>query len=128
MNFIQKKIHHLRQQPEEVKLKAVSRFTIIAGIILVVAWAGIFLPLQLRLRKSNDNSPIIPAPLIKEVQPQASPSPTPIPRPTNNPAEPASIKLTPTSEDTATPAQGEARPNEVGRPKPSQTAPVEITP
>lgn len=115
MNFIQKKIHHLRQQPEEVKLKAVSRFTIIAGIILVIAWAGIFLPMQLRLRKGNNGSTIIPAELTQDAQLQASPSVTPIPRPTSNPNGQASVKLTPTNEDQATPT-------------PSQVAPVEITP
>lgn len=111
MNFIQKKIHHLRQQPEDVKLKAISRFTIIAGIVLVILWAALFLPLQLRLRQGN------PTPTVagSTSQETVTPTSTPPPRPTITPQSAATIKLAPTSEDKASP-------------EPSSGVPVETTP
>lgn len=116
MNFIQKKIHHLRQQSEEVKLRAISRFTIVAGIILVIAWAGIFLPLQLRFRSAGSNEPADNQADSQVEQTDASPQPTLPPRPTATPrAGETSIKLVPTSEDKASPSI-------------SQVVPVEVSP
>jgi len=45
---VKQRIEYLRQQPEHVRLQAATRYTIIAGIILVILWLVILLPLQLR--------------------------------------------------------------------------------
>ncbi|PIT98124.1 MAG: hypothetical protein COT71_02400 [Candidatus Andersenbacteria bacterium CG10_big_fil_rev_8_21_14_0_10_54_11] len=45
------KIHHLREQPEEVRLKAISRYTIVIGLIVASIWLAILLPLQVALKR-----------------------------------------------------------------------------
>lgn len=46
---LKNRLHHLRQQPEHVRLAAAVRYTIIAGVILAALWLSIFLPWQLRV-------------------------------------------------------------------------------
>lgn len=100
MNFLKKKIHMLRQQPEEVRLKAITRLTIISGIILVILWAGVFLPLQISLRQKEtppvESQPMIAAP----VEPTVTITPTAVP--IQNPS--SAVELLPSNEDQVSPS------------------------
>lgn len=44
---LRKKIADLRREPEEVRFQAAIRYTVIGGIILLLFWLGVLLPLQL---------------------------------------------------------------------------------
>jgi hypothetical protein len=50
---IKRKIEDLRQQPEPVRLRAVSIMTAVSGLVLVVLWAGVLLPVQLAFTRDN---------------------------------------------------------------------------
>lgn len=56
MRGIKQRIEHLRQQPEPVRMRAVTLLTAGSGALLVVLWLTVLLPLQIRL-----NSPHAPA-------------------------------------------------------------------
>jgi len=49
MKFIKTKIKDLRSQPEEYRVRVATRFTLIAGIIILILWLAVFLPLQIYL-------------------------------------------------------------------------------
>lgn len=49
MGLIQEKIHFLRQQPEHIRLRAVTVMTAVSGVFVFALWAGVLLPLQLKL-------------------------------------------------------------------------------
>ncbi|MEX1111985.1 MAG: hypothetical protein WEC84_00835 [Candidatus Andersenbacteria bacterium] len=89
---IQRKVNDLRQQPEHVRMRAASIFTVVGGIVAVALWLVVFLPLQLRLNSDSQE----PAPAqeqvandtlpdggtlapqvggVQDVQPLASPTP-----------------------------------------------------
>jgi O-antigen/teichoic acid export membrane protein len=63
-----KKISELRQQPEEVRLRAAFTMSVGITIILAIIGLAILLPLQLHLNQSDNNSSLA----IPEVQPQVS--------------------------------------------------------
>ncbi len=48
LSRLQQKIADLRQAPEDVRLKAAVRYTIIGGLVILALWLMLFLPLQLR--------------------------------------------------------------------------------
>lgn len=64
---IKRRITDLRQQPEHVRLQVATRYTIIAGIILVIIWLVVFLPLQIRSALRNSNQPATPSPVLTPV-------------------------------------------------------------
>ena len=115
MNILKKKIRHLRQQPEDVRLRAVGKFTFFSGLILVILWLIVFLPLQLSLRK-QDTAPLLPPDIVPQGIATASPAPEPL-KATPTPAAPdaagTSVQFLPTNED-----QVSSSPN----------IPVEVTP
>jgi cytoskeletal protein RodZ len=92
----------------------VGKFTIIAGIALVIIWLVVFLPLQIRNEKTEPkNSTSEPA--------SVTPSIAPIPRENIQKLEPtsetSSVKLLPTNE------------GQISSPSPSTSSqPVEVTP
>lgn len=69
--FIRRKIDHLRQQPEDVRLRAATLMTAGVGAILVVAWLAILLPLQISL---NNNDSSEDAPIERATQPEQEPA------------------------------------------------------
>ncbi len=57
MQGLRKIIHQLRQEPQHVRLRAVSIATGVSGILLFAVWGLVLLPLQLNFsRSSNDNN------------------------------------------------------------------------
>lgn len=58
---IHRKIEHLRQQPEPVRLRAATLMTAVSGAALVIVWLAVLLPLQLAL--SRPATPENPGPL-----------------------------------------------------------------
>jgi len=103
--MLKKKIHELRQQPEEVRLKALTRFTFAAGIVLGIIWLAVFLPIQLALHPTK-------VPLIPTIP--ATPNPTvdaavtalperPKPTTTVTPIDSAPVDILPTTEDQVSP-------------------------
>lgn len=82
---IKHKIHRLRQEPEEVRMRAVTRFTVIGGVVVFILWLVVFLPLQLRSRKQ----PSEPGPeevlqqVISGQEATPTPAPTLLPRSTS---------------------------------------------
>jgi cytoskeletal protein RodZ len=56
MRRLKQRIEALRQQPEAVRLRAVTYLTIVAGVVLVILWLVVLLPLQLYFQR-NDREP-----------------------------------------------------------------------
>lgn len=52
---IQRKIEDLRQQPENVRYRAVSYFTVLGGAVLVGLWLTVLLPVQLYLQNPGES-------------------------------------------------------------------------
>ncbi len=50
---MRRRIEELRQQPEHVRLRAASFMTAASGVILVLLWMTVLLPLQLRFNGSR---------------------------------------------------------------------------
>lgn len=73
---MKKKIQYLREQPEHVKYRAASYLTVGSGIIIVILWVTIFLPLQLRLQNSDKGERVVveQTPAATSAFVQASPS------------------------------------------------------
>lgn len=75
---IQRKIENLRQEPEDIRMRAVTYFTLVSGIVLVVLWLAVFLPLQLYVqRPNNEEEPITNEVANNEVIPTAAVTPRP---------------------------------------------------
>lgn len=102
MNFLRKKLNNLREQSEEVRLRAITRLTVIAGIVLVIIWLAIFLPLQLSLRqKSTPEASAQPEGDSRVVQPTISPRVTATPTAAQIPS--SAVELLPSNEDQVSP-------------------------
>jgi len=101
MNVFKKKIRHLRQQPEDVRLRAVGKFTFFSGLVLIILWLLVFLPLQLSLRK-QDAAPLLPEGIVPENVATAVPT-LEVVRATPSPSTPqtagSAVQLLPTNED-----------------------------
>lgn len=52
--YTRRKIEHLRKQPEHIRMRAASLMTAASGVVLVVVWLTILLPLQLHFTKPAD--------------------------------------------------------------------------
>ncbi|MEX1997686.1 MAG: hypothetical protein WEA04_03350 [Candidatus Andersenbacteria bacterium] len=107
MRKIKEKIEYLRQQPEPVRLRAASLLTAASGVVLVIVWLTILLPLQLKLNRGDNatgRQVLIPSPsplpssnllgqplppLRSQVAGTVNPTPTPQ-LPLNNDTRPAS--------------------------------------
>lgn len=76
------RVAQLRQEPEEVRIRAATRWTIISGGLLAIVWLAILLPLQLRLSPLNgegqeESASGTVSGAQDTTDPTTSPSPTP---------------------------------------------------
>jgi hypothetical protein len=76
---IQKRIEDLRQEPEHVRLRVASLLTAASGVVLVVLWITVLLPLQLWMTGGRNTKELpekqIANDIQDQLQPQASASP-----------------------------------------------------
>lgn len=77
--YFQRKIDHLRQQPEDKRLRAATLLTAGSGGILVVLWLAILLPLQIRLNAPDSEPTDNQAALSPTVSPAAQQLAAPLP-------------------------------------------------
>ncbi|MEX0649692.1 MAG: hypothetical protein WD200_01710 [Candidatus Andersenbacteria bacterium] len=56
---IQRKIEDLREQPEHIRFRTASYMTIIGGVVIVLIWLLILLPIQLRLNREEPENNIV---------------------------------------------------------------------
>ena len=52
-NRIRAKIDYLRKQPEQVRLRAATTWTAIAGSIIALLWITVILPLEIKMNRSD---------------------------------------------------------------------------
>lgn len=84
MRFVRKKVEYLRQQPEEVRLRAATIYTAIGGVAIFALWALVLLPVQLRFNGANTPDERRNG-AVSGVVDIATPTPTPVPSPTPDP-------------------------------------------
>lgn len=73
IHYIRRKVAALREEPEPVRLRAVSLLTIGSAAVLLVVWVGILLPLQLRFNRGGESAD--PS-LVEVLQQAAGPLPS----------------------------------------------------
>lgn len=61
LRSVQKKLHHLRQQPEHIRLRAATILTVITGTCVGALWLFVLLPIQLKYGVAR----VKPTPLAK---------------------------------------------------------------
>ncbi len=67
---IKKKIADLHEQPEHVRHRAASLFAIGSGIIIVVLWLAVLLPLQLRFQPGAGKDKATPQEAVVAQEPE----------------------------------------------------------
>lgn len=72
MQRIKRKIEELRQQPEPVRLRAATVLTAACGVVLVVLWVAVLLPLQLHFNRGEGTDEASQARTSPVVSPSAA--------------------------------------------------------
>lgn len=85
---VSKRLDQLREQPDHVRMRTASMFTVVSGVIIVGLWLTILLPAQLYLNSRGDKesaentgnvqgAKTTQAPKQQLITPTISPTPTP---------------------------------------------------
>ena len=84
---ILKRLDKIRQQPDHVRMRTASLFTVISGVVIVIMWLTVLLPAQLYLSRGEKGKATntgsvqgvktIQQPQQVPYQPSISPTPTP---------------------------------------------------
>lgn len=98
--LIQHKLHQLRQKSQPQRLRVAVTFSFLAGLMIVILWVTVILPLELRGLKNPSTSPAVTGAVAGIESDKATPTPseTFVPSP---PTQTQTFQNLPSSEDSS---------------------------
>lgn len=64
--MLRKQIEHIRRQPEHVRVRYVAMLTGLSGLLVVIVWAVVLLPFQLKHGPGKNRQPVQPVAVVAE--------------------------------------------------------------